>query len=300
MNRISSLFDRTLFEYYEEGCTGCGYEVRSPDNCPIPGCSVFCSFISEEASERIREVVLERIDMYDIFGSDDLSLNEKLDEIFDETAWTTNYFQDNTIRKQTKLDTVPRVGDTVLIRNPQRVIRCGYPKHPKGVAKELLKNHGQEVFQFLSSIGVFRDSKKPKPLTTDMIVDMVAEEKALQDLFVKLGYLEISRNGFGGNQRTLHKKPINVAYTGTKATIVASRHVMTGTYFSPTGGYDSYNGEYYHETGGLDKMTRKNLICVAGHLSDKLLPDSLRPLICWMDVDDVEKIIPKQFDDIEE
>lgn len=186
---------------------------------------------------------------------------------------------------------VYRVGDKVRILRPRVVDRIGYPKtvsdyHPEpsyemSIAECLLRG--------LSLKEAIAASKK------------TVLQKDYDDIDTKVAwlsaYLRAKDDRFGGCERSIHFKDLTYwrggqymelydpDFTLTKCDpktfkpfeeiVLSKRVVKTGTYYPPSGGYDSYSMEYDYECGGLENM--KTHVIIRTH-SGEFHTDDIEPV----------------------
>jgi hypothetical protein len=148
-----------------------------------------------------------------------------------------------------------QVGTRVRIVTPERFVRCGYPMTPAIAAKELMANHEQDIIEFLEKLGIAQGLTEVilNPSTDGPKKVLRAEHRAVKRLAGDLGYFYTGAKGFGGRERKIFTTP-SPEDEGLIGFISESRSVMTGHYYGPSGGYDSYSGEYDYDPGGLDGM----------------------------------------------
>jgi len=128
-----------------------------------------------------------------------------------------------------------RIGDEVEIINPIFVKRVGYPLSIEDIEKELIKEHGDEIRDFLIKIGVCKTSS----------YDIFDNENNRQYIPVKIlnemARIMLRSRGFGGDERSLHteEKP---EVKGKRCRILGRKVVKTGIH---TAGhtYHSYDGD---------------------------------------------------------
>ena len=130
-----------------------------------------------------------------------------------------------------------RIGDTAIVKNPQRVYRCGYNLTPKIAVEKLLEEHNDDIVNFLETIGI------GSSLVTEMNFRKTPSGKAIkQDDYTvskflnSLGYLYTNKKGFGGNERKLFKSDLTSINEGDTVTITDVTSTYTGVYYGPSGG----------------------------------------------------------------
>lgn len=179
---------------------------------------------------------------------------------------------------------VYRKGDTIRILKPRVVVRVGYPK----TVADYLPEQSREmlVAEYLL------EGQTLEHAIALSEVDIAFKLKNLKDPHPKVAwtaaYLRAKGDGFGGNERTIHFEDMTYWHSGqfmrlddpeltlTKCDpkafkpfveiVVSKRVVKTGTYYPPSGGYDSYSMEYDYECGGLIDM--KTHVIIGTHSGD--------------------------------
>lgn len=133
-----------------------------------------------------------------------------------------------------------RVGDSVRVVSPEFVVRVGYPRDVESYATPEVED---AVAEMLTKLGC------PSPYT----------KRGFRKVVDSVAYCLAKRNGFGGNERSLHleSKPelLNQVFV-----VDAVRTVMTGSYYPPSGGYGGYEGDYDWEPGGLSNAKAHRLL----------------------------------------
>lgn len=273
--------DRALYEMIftdPDACPGCGMSVREPSDCGDPGGNPLCGFTIEEYVDSWREgawmqmIIDPKEKILEEGGFlPDIPHSHELDELAIKNA----QIDDDRIR----------VGDTVKIVSPIRFIRCGYPLYKRKAIDILLSEHREDLADFFSKMGI---------ADRWTVLNMDREhffKRGFGATISGLAYQYMKSRGFGGRERSVYEEPLDIGYTGTLGIVADRRHVMTGTYYAPSGGYDSWSGEYDYEPGGLDGQKRVDILWFQGYRSDPNRPDSLpAQFVGWIKLDNVEKV----------
>lgn len=153
-----------------------------------------------------------------------------------------------------KRKNIIRVGDFVTVVVPRVVERVGYPLSYYD-AYEMV----QQDPRYAKIAAIIEGYPSPIDQQSN---DLFSYEPKLYwridaKLRSLLAYQILQERGFGGKERKIHYRelsPFECTMYGSganKLEVYSKRVVKTGTYISPSGGYDSYNGEGWYEPGGL-------------------------------------------------
>jgi hypothetical protein len=129
---------------------------------------------------------------------------------------------------------VLKVGDSVRIIVPILVKRVGYPL----VFTDLIKEFEDDprIDQAMKLLGLNPNARFSK-----------------RDFLQGVTKSAVRSRNWGGSQRTIHH--IEAKYLhGQVVEITGKRTAKTGTYYPPSGGYNSWSDEYDYEPGGLSDM----------------------------------------------
>jgi hypothetical protein len=147
-------------------------------------------------------------------------------------------------RRELKKDPkVIRPGDRVRVITPLQVIRCGYPKEPKDYLNET------EKAIHLLEMNLFQ----PEQVKAFVASSRRFPTYARRRLADRLSWALCMANGYGGSERTIHTQE-NLELLKKTFTVASIRTAMTGRYYPPSGGYNSYTGDSDWEPGGLANM----------------------------------------------
>lgn len=158
--------------------------------------------------------------------------------------------------KKRKLNpNIIRIGDTVKIINPVRVIRVGYPMSFDDACEEVKKIYHKEIVEFMNKTTLKQFDRN----SVFMVEVLKYEELKLYKKIVKaLAYEHIQNKGFGGKEKKIYTE-VRQDLLGIISRVENIQIRKTGTYFAPSGGYD-YWGEYDFEPGGLDKIKTHKIL----------------------------------------
>ena len=149
-----------------------------------------------------------------------------------------------------------RAGDYVRIKQANMFIRCGY-SYSFGIAlEEVQQKYKDAIQQFLKQ---FDMEDKPH-----LGIEITRKGKryygyAHEKIERALAYALVQKKNFGGNVKAIYCEH-HPELTGELVQVIEKRVVRTGTYYPPSGGYDSYSGEYDWEPGGLDNMDTHKIL----------------------------------------
>ena len=141
-----------------------------------------------------------------------------------------------------------KIGDWVRINNPQMFVRCGYPLSFEDVLQDIIKNHLNEIKDFIEKTVL--SSKNYNPNRKEEL-----RKSSIRKIANTLAYEKLRAEKFGGNKRTIHVK-VDESMRDKIYQVKSTRCVMTGNYI-PCSGWN-YNGcdEYEHPYLGDQKCHR--------------------------------------------
>lgn len=129
---------------------------------------------------------------------------------------------------------VYKVGDIVRIKNPEFVLRVGYPWDKEHVKKHVItpeqKRSIEDIFVKFGLATTFEGAIVPNNTWFETAYDKIIDEMA---------YWVLKENGFGGSERKLHTV-LKEKYHDKLAEVRLKRVVKTGTYQ-----YGSCGSYYY-------------------------------------------------------
>ena len=170
-----------------------------------------------------------------------------------------------------------RKDDLVRIINPVLVERVGYPLTIQKVIDECFSEEEQqkidEFLRFFKCSNECRIEIKPSR-TRVAIIHAIASAKLRQ-------------LGWGGKERSLHLYTVE-SLKDTEVYICKKKVVHTGTYFAPSGGYNSWTGEYDSEPGGLDN--RKSHVLLGFYPATVYPTFKTEDDIVWIEEKNVELV----------
>ena len=173
--------------------------------------------------------------------------------------------------------TVFRKNDLVKIINPVLVERVGYPLTIQKVIDECFsKEEEQKIEEFLRFF----------KCTSERIFE-VKPNRTRVDIIHAIASAKLRQLGWGGKERSLHLHTVE-SLKDTEVYICKKKVVQTGTYFAPSGGYDSWTGEYDSEPGGLDN--RKSHILLGFYPATVHPTIKTKDDIVWIEEKNVELI----------
>ncbi len=170
--------------------------------------------------------------------------------------------------------TIP-IGAKVVITNPLRVIRVGYPMSIDDAISYVETTMSTDIKNLFKSIGYIKtinlgvELNFAKLATVWPPIDKVGR-KTYNEIVKALAYEYLHQTGFGGKERTIHVKEY-LDYQGKILTVADKKVVKTGTYYPPGGDAE----DWY--PGGLDnckthvllKLWDWNFYCKSNNLYDE-------------------------------
>lgn len=166
-------------------------------------------------------------------------------------------------KRKRKLDpSVIRIGDRIKVINPLFVERVGYPLSFKDGCEKAEELYTDKIKSFLDDLFPKESSKIEGMILS---VDTDWKKMVVYDKIVNaLGYYYLQLEGFGGKERKLFLKE-RPMFKDDYFYVSNIGIAQTGTYYSPSGCYDSY-GESDWEPGGLsNRKTHKILQLTRGN-----------------------------------
>jgi hypothetical protein len=159
----------------------------------------------------------------------------------------------------------PMKGDWVRIDNPQMFVRCGYPISIAEVREQVEKDHQKEIEDFIDRIARGKPEEDIEDIGTWKLRTRIKQNdipsKSTRKIIEALAYERLKAQGFGGKERTVHTDPAP-DMKGKIFQIERTKCCMTGKYYAPSGGYDSWSGEYDYEPGGLMNQKCHRILCL--------------------------------------
>lgn len=126
--------------------------------------------------------------------------------------------------------TVYRVGDTVVVKNPEVFVRCGYPLTKADALKQI--DHKQ-LDEALFALGIYH------------------ENPAFEEIKDRVAYGWLHNRQFGGRERRIFTETKS-ELVGRKFKVSHKKVVKTGTYKPSWGGQSYHTGEYDYEPAYLE------------------------------------------------
>lgn len=185
-----------------------------------------------------------------------------------------------------------RTGDYVEIIRPLRFIRCGYELTP-GIAGEIiLRDHEQDVVEFLHRLGIItpkcnyaipqlewdpetRETRRKMP-------KLRHDHRAMKKFLSGLGYLYTHAHKFGNPHRQIFNDEFDAAeYVNCQLKVIDKASVVTGFYCPPGG-----DGEDY-EPGSLSNQQNNSIVRL--NLAAPELDHSTHPGF-WMEARNLRKM----------
>jgi len=155
-----------------------------------------------------------------------------------------------------------RKGDRVKVITPHRFIRCGYALTPDMLIDELVNNHSEEILTLVKSLGIETTQfRKTNILPFNDKID--PDRNGMSKLLHALAYLMVASRGFGGKDRMIFSEYFEHLDQAV-CKVTATRQVMTGKYYGPSGGYTTgYDGgDYWDQPGGLEDRKSNKILRV--------------------------------------
>ena len=147
-----------------------------------------------------------------------------------------------------------RVGDRIIVTNPDFVERVGYPMAYEDAYDYIANNYMKDVDTLIRHTVFHIDGEVQKITPFAMCLSEEKEAKHSKDLKQLIGALakmHMKHERFGGPVRSIHTKTLE-SELGRIATITGKRTCKTGIYDAPYG-YRDHNGEYEYYPGGLSQ-----------------------------------------------
>lgn len=134
-----------------------------------------------------------------------------------------------------------KIGDRVVITNPELVLRVGYPLSYEEAYRKTIELYGPQLKDFLKRTVYDADG--------EFQLDIDLEHRDVKRVLGGLARLYMAQAGYGGKERAIHtvSRP---ELQGQVFTVMNKRVCKTGTYDAPYG-YTDHNGEYDYYPGVL-------------------------------------------------
>lgn len=148
-----------------------------------------------------------------------------------------------------------RVGDRVIVTNPEFVERVGYPMSYEEAYQYVAKNYLINIEEMLGSTifqmgeAMYRRSPFALSLREDP-TDVTKHSKDIKQLIGAVAKMYMKFKDFGGKERSIHTKCLEDKL-GMVCEVTNKRVCKTGIYY-PGGSSTSYEGEVDSWPGGLD------------------------------------------------
>ena len=157
---------------------------------------------------------------------------------------------------------LPKVGDYIRVIVPLTFVRCGYPMTKEEALEKVNAEYSQNVEDLFTDI-FSKSDKKLMPINKHSVIFKPSGNnvRELSKIKIKdiLAYEYLRHYRFGGRERKIYVAKAPQLFRKI-CKVIGWKNVNTGSYYSPSNGYDSYTGEYDNEPGGLDDMRSHKII----------------------------------------
>lgn len=157
-----------------------------------------------------------------------------------------------------------KVGDKVIITNPEFVLRVGYPLSYEDAYKHVVATYGKDLRKFLDSTIYKSETDLDTEFSGQFKSQISFEHRDMKKMFRGFTLLYMESVGFGGPERTIHVEK-HEAYQGRIFEVESKRICHTGTY-DPPWSYQDHNGEWDCYSGGLHNRKTHTLLELRGHI----------------------------------
>jgi hypothetical protein len=146
-----------------------------------------------------------------------------------------------------------KTGDTVVIVNPEFIVRVGYPISFDDAYSHVEKNFEPAIRGLLAQTGVYAPIEDTLHFGYQIHLNWPPSgryEKPYKKIVKALALMYLENEGFGGKERAIHTvfKP---ELQDKIFEVLSKKVVKTGTYYPPWS-HQSYEGEWDGGPGGLD------------------------------------------------
>jgi hypothetical protein len=167
-------------------------------------------------------------------------------------------------KPKSKKKDIVRVGDIVIIENPNFFLRCGYPLSINEVRKDVLTKYKDEIDEFVKTIVANELPSEYKNTNGDVItIGDCLKDHEVDSIVKVIAYKLIKAKGFGGENRSIHtveKKELK----GAIRKVAKIKMCVTGNYYPPSPSIRSscysYEDEYDYSPGGLDNQKNNKIL----------------------------------------
>lgn len=142
---------------------------------------------------------------------------------------------------------VIRVGDKVMITNPEFVVRVGYPMSYADAFSYIERHHVGDIQQFINE-KLYKMTEKESAFSAEWVASP-ASDKDFRQIMRGMAKLYLNSQGHGGKERTIHTES-RPERQGQIFKVLGKKVCKTGTYDPPWAEQD-YNGEWDNGPGGL-------------------------------------------------
>ena len=168
--------------------------------------------------------------------------------------------------------TIP-IGSNVIITNPFRIIRVGYPMSIDDAINHVKTNMSEAIKSMLTQVGLYaiiEDNVLRFQIYQEWPPTDKVGRMTYNRIVKALAYEYLHKVGFGGKERTIHTKEYP-DYQGKNLTVADRKVVKTGHYYPPSGdSEDWYPGGLSNiKTHVLLKLWDWNIYCRSSSVYDE-------------------------------
>lgn len=166
-----------------------------------------------------------------------------------------------------------KIGAMVIITNPLRVTRVGYPMSIDDAIAHVKSNMSEAIKSLLTQVGLYK-TIEDKVLKYQIYQEWPPTDKVGRKTYTNivkaLAYEYLHQNSFGGKERSIHTKEYP-EQQGKMYSVADKKVVKTGIYYPSSGD----NEDWY--PGGLDnckthvllKLWDWNIYCKSNNIYDE-------------------------------